>query len=274
MVLFLDSGIGGLVYLEEFQRHCQSYDLAYLADTAFFPYGEKEPDAVRERVVSLVTHIHERYPLQAVVIACNTASVAALSALRSALSIPVIGVVPAVKPAAGRTRTGQIVVLATNATAHDPYTEDLVARFAAYASVTLLGVPELVQAAEAQFYRSSEPGPDSCGPLDSVFSRAVLPQLPQDTDVIVLACTHFVRYRQRFAQLLPTGIAIVDSLSGVIQQLTRVLGDDGSEKQRKEAETSEECCTFFHTAPLSHSHTRVLPENWIYENITLSGEST
>ncbi len=269
MVLFIDSGIGGLVYLEEFQRQNQSHEVAYLADTAFFPYGEREPQAVKERVISLVTYLNQRYPIQAVVVACNTASVAALSGLRRVLSAPVIGVVPAVKPAAGRTKTGQIVVLATNATAHDPYTEDLIHRFAVYASVTLLGVPELVQAAEAAFVHSDRSGAAATAYLDSVFSTAVLPRLPADTDVIVLACTHFVRYRDRFASLLPAGIEIVDSLTGVTRQLARVLANT---EERTTEINRNEAFTFFHTASLNPKLSTTLSRQWTFKEIALSQE--
>jgi len=108
MILFVDSGIGGMTYMEEFLSRTTDRSCVYLADTAFFPYGEKPPEAVRDRVVSLVRSISQAYTLEAIVVACNTASVVALEAVRKTVSIPVVGTVPAVKPAAARTRTGHM----------------------------------------------------------------------------------------------------------------------------------------------------------------------
>ncbi len=217
MVLFFDSGIGGVSYLQEFQRRTSDAPVLYLADTAFFPYGDRPPDEVRGRVVSLITEMTERFPLDAVVLACNTASVVALEATRRATEIPIIGVVPAVKPAATRTRTRHIAVLATNRTANDPYTDDLVRRFADYCRVTRLGLPRLVEAAEASLCGSSDPS------VRTVVEEDIVGRLDADVDTVVLACTHFIGIRDEIAAALGPQREVVDSLAGVIRRLLWIL---------------------------------------------------
>ncbi len=237
MVLFFDSGVGGLAYLEAFRRRRPNDRCAYLADDAFFPYGEKEPATVRERVVSLVTGIEKTYPLSVIVLACNTASVVALGELREGTDTPVVGVVPAVKPAAEATATGHIAVLATNRTVDDPYTEGLVRQFARYCRVTRLGLPRLVVAAEKNLCgeRSDE--------IERVIREDVTDRLEPDVDTVVLACTHFVPYRQQFERALGGRIAVVDSLDGVTRRIAHLLNhevvDGGTTRTRAHADASD-----------------------------------
>lgn len=222
MVLFLDSGVGGLIYLEEFRKRYPRVPCEYIADTGYFPYGERAPADVRDRVVALVEdrvsvrHRTGTLPYSAVVIACNTASVVALSTLRERFSLPFVGVVPAVKPAAALTRTGHIAVLATARTSRDPYTDDLVERFARFCGVTRLGLPRLVQAAETGICRDEDP-------VRAVIREDVADVLGPETDTVVLACTHFVRYRHLFERELGPERRVVDSLDGVIRRLEAIL---------------------------------------------------
>ncbi|MFW5693885.1 MAG: glutamate racemase [Alkalispirochaeta sp.] len=219
MILFFDSGVGGLIYMEEFQRRTNSRHCLYLADDAMFPYGDKAPEVVRKRVVQIVSTAMERYPVEAIVVACNTASVVALQALRQAVTVPVVGTVPAVKPAAALTSTGHIAILATNRTAHDPYTDDLVQQFARIVRVSRLGLPRLVDAAER--YQCS--GDDK--EIRRVIAEEIVPRLDRDVDTVVLACTHFVRFGAHFTAVLGDHITVVDSLDGVIRRLISVLGE-------------------------------------------------
>ncbi|MFW5826963.1 MAG: glutamate racemase [Alkalispirochaeta sp.] len=217
MILFFDSGVGGLVYMEAFQRRDPSRSCLYVADDGMFPYGEKDPDTVRERVVRVVLSAMKRYPVEAIVVACNTASVVALKALREAVTVPVVGTVPAVKPAAALTKSGHIAVLATNQTVHDPYTDDLVRQFARIVRVSRRGLPQLVSAAE-RYYCSQDDRE-----VRQVISEEVRPRLDDDVDTVVLACTHFVRFRSHFTAVLGEQIRVVDSLDGVTRRLLHVL---------------------------------------------------
>lgn len=224
MVLFLDSGVGGLVYLQEFIRRNADETCEYIADTAWFPYGERAPAEVRERVLSLVDRwMQARGPAPSgmplvVVIACNTASVVALKALRDRFPIPFVGVVPAVKPAAEMTTKGHIAVLATARTANDPYTDELVQRFARYCRVTRIGLPRLVEAIERGVCHSTEE-------VERIFREDVSAELDASVDTVVLACTHFVRYRDLFGEILGPAVTIVDSLQGVLLRIELLLGD-------------------------------------------------
>ena len=233
MVLFLDSGVGGLVYLETFHARAPHVDCEYLADSAFFPYGDRHPDEVRRRVVQLArARIPTKAPRSssllgrergdppgpaAVVVACNTASVVALKALRREFpETPFIGVVPAIKPAARATRNGHIAVFATNHTTTDPYTDDLVRQFARYCRVSRYGLPRVVQAAENAL----------CGDESSVrrlIRDDVVPRFDSSIDTVVLACTHFVRHRDLFREELGPSVTVIDSLEGVVNRTLSVL---------------------------------------------------
>ncbi|MDA3947733.1 MAG: glutamate racemase [Spirochaeta sp.] len=221
MILFFDSGIGGLSYLDEFRRRNPDTPVLYLADQAFFPYGNRPPHQVRERVVSLILAVRTQYPVELVVLACNTASVVALEATRRHVELPVVGVVPAVKPAVSVTETNHIAVLATANTVTDPYTDDLVRQFGGLCRVTRLGLPRLVVAAEASICDGSTSA------ITEVVTRDVKPSLPATVDTIVLACTHFIRIRDDLARLLGPDRKIVDSLDGVVRRISWVIETKG-----------------------------------------------
>ncbi|TVR68093.1 MAG: ribosome small subunit-dependent GTPase A [Spirochaetaceae bacterium] len=228
MVLFLDSGVGGLVYLEEFRRRNRGVPCEYIADTAWFPYGERPPAEVRRRVLFLVEHWMQKSRLEesplpgAVVIACNTASVVALEALRLRFPVPFVGVVPAVKPGAESTSTGHIALLATARTADDPYTDELVQRFARYCRVTRIGLPRLVEATERGFCGTAED-------VARVFREDALARMDSSVDTVVLACTHFVRHRDLFRKILGPGVRITDSLEGVVRRVESILREGGTD---------------------------------------------
>ncbi|MFP4211085.1 MAG: glutamate racemase [Alkalispirochaeta sp.] len=217
MILFYDSGIGGLSYLEESLRRNPDLPVCYLADTAFFPYGERSPGEVRARVVSVVRSILEEFPIDAIVIACNTASVVALSSVRSVVDVPVVGVVPAVKPAAQLTRSNHIAILSTNRTARDPYTDGLVREFAGVAEVIRIGVPRLVAAAETHICDANS------ADVRRIVHEDIAPHLDPRVDTVVLACTHFVRYRNEISTVLGSTRRIVDSLDGVVRRVHDIV---------------------------------------------------
>lgn len=128
-VLFFDSGVGGLSVLEAVRKLNPGFTYSYVFDNACFPYGELPSDFLIERVTSIVSDLVRRLSAGLAVIACNTASTVALPSLRSVLDIPVVGVVPALKPAASLTKTGVIGLLATPATVHRSYTQKLIDEF-------------------------------------------------------------------------------------------------------------------------------------------------
>jgi len=216
-VAILDSGIGGLPYLSWIQEHLPQEALVYVADAAAFPYGEKTPDQVRATVVALGRALVERYDAKLLLVACNTASVLALDAVRSALTIPVVGVVPAVKTAA-TLGTGTLGVLATPRTVEDGYWETLVAQFAPGRRVKGFAAPDLVRLVE-----EGAPVADR-EILLSAWARKLQ---GEGVDSVVLGCTHYLHLAADLQRLLGPSVSVVDSRDGVGRRVASVLEDRG-----------------------------------------------
>ncbi len=214
-VAVLDSGIGGLPYLSWLQEHLPQESLIYVADHANFPYGEKSPDQVREFVVDLGRGLVDRYDPKLLLVACNTASVLALDALRSALSIPVVGVVPAVKTAVGIGK-GTVAVLATPRTVEDGYWENLAREFGSHRVVKGYAAPDLVTMVE-----EGAPDPERRARLTSWAQRL----RADGADVVVLGCTHYLHIAEDLGRELGSSVTVVDSRDGVGRQVARVLRD-------------------------------------------------
>src|SRR4029453_15250966 len=147
-LLFFDSGVGGLSVLGPTRQLLPNAPIVYAADSAGFPYGKRTEAELATRVPALLGRLVERFRPRLAVIACHTASTIALDHARAALDIPVVGTVPAIKPAAELSKSRVIGVLGTEATVRQPYVADLPARFAADCPVTRHGSPELVELAE------------------------------------------------------------------------------------------------------------------------------
>lgn len=217
--LVFDSGVGGLSVLDAIVAADAPLDLDYAADNAWLPYGDKGDAALRARVPALVAALVREWSPDAVVIACNTASTIALDAVRAAVSIPVVGVVPPIKPAAALTRTGVIGVLATPATVARPYTNDLVAQFAADMQVIRFGSTALVAAAEAKL-SGRDPDPAAIREaIDGLFAAPGGDRL----DVVALACTHFPLLARELAAAAPRTVAWLDSGAAIAARLMTVL---------------------------------------------------
>ena len=148
-LLTFDSGIGGLSVAREIRRVLPGATIDYVADDAGFPYGDWEAAALSEHVVDLVGDLITRHAPDAVVIACNTASTLVLPPLRARFSLPIVGTVPAIKPAGEQTRSGLVSVLATAGTIQRDYTRDLIRAFAGHCDVQLVGSARLAPLAEA-----------------------------------------------------------------------------------------------------------------------------
>src|SRR3954467_8800236 len=158
-LLLFDSGVGGLSVLAATQALLPQASLVYVADSAGYPYGTKREAEIAARVPALLGRLAERYDPRLIVIACNTASTIALPGVRAALDLPIVGTVPAIKPAAERSATRVIGVLGTDATVRQPYVDDLSRRFAGDCHVLRHGSAALVQLAEASL--RGDPTPDS-----------------------------------------------------------------------------------------------------------------
>ena len=217
-LLFFDSGVGGLSVLAPTRALLPNAPIVYAADSAGFPYGERSEAELAERVPALLTRLAERFEPRLIVIACNTASTIALDHARAALEIPIVGTVPAIKPAAERSRSRVIGVLGTQATVRQPYVDDLAARFAGDCTIVRHGSPELVELAEAKLAGRAIA-------LDDV-RAAVGPMVDQAPamDVMVLACTHFPLLAEEIATAYPA-IAQVDGAAGIARRIAFLTGD-------------------------------------------------
>ena len=194
--------------------------MVYVADSAGYPYGSKSDAELAERLPTLLVRLVEQYRPRLVVIACNTASTIALDHVRAALDIPVVGTVPAIKPAAELSRTRVIGVLGTEATVRQPYVDDLAARFAADCIVIRHGSPELVAIAEAKLaFEPIEPG---------AVAAAVRPMIDQprggEIDTVVLACTHFPLLSEELVAAMP-GVNFVDGGPGIARRIACLTSD-------------------------------------------------
>ncbi|OJB84537.1 glutamate racemase [Yersinia ruckeri] len=210
--LIFDSGVGGLSVYQEIRQLLPDLHYIYAFDNVAFPYGEKSEEFIVERVVEIVTAVQQQHPLAIVVIACNTASTVSLPALRERFSFPVVGVVPAIKPAARLTRNGVVGLLATRATVHRSYTLDLIARFATDCKIELLGSSELVELAETKLHG----GEVSLSVLKKILNPWLSMREPPDT--VVLGCTHFPLLAEELAQVLPEGTRMVDSGAAIARR--------------------------------------------------------
>jgi len=219
-ILVFDSGVGGLSVLGEIRRLLPNAPIVYAADSAGFPYGTKSPAEVAARVPALLGRLAERYDPLIIVIACNTASTIALDAVRAALDLPIVGTVPAIKPAAALSKSRTIGVLGTEATIVQPYVDRLAAEFAADCSVIRHASHELVELAEAKL-RGETADPAA---YPRILNGLLAQQGGDRIDTVVLACTHFPLVEAELAAAAPRPLAFVDGKEGIArrtQWLTR-----------------------------------------------------
>jgi len=214
-ILLFDSGVGGLSVLAELRKVLPDAPVIYAADNAGLPYGAKSEAEIAARVCGLLGRMAERYHPRLICIACNTASTIALSMVRDVLAVPIVGTVPAIKPAAAMTRSGVIGLLGTEATIRQLYVDRLEAEFASGKTLLRHAAPELVMAAEAKL-RGRDVDPD-------IFPRAAegLRNQPggDAIDVVVLACTHFPLLAAELAQAFGPGVAFIDGAAGIARRI-------------------------------------------------------
>jgi glutamate racemase len=213
-LLIFDSGVGGLSVLAEIRKALPQAPLVYAADSAGFPYGTKSPAEIAERLPGLLGRLAERYDPALIVIACNTASTIALDAVRAGLDLPVVGTVPAIKPAAALSKTRAIGVLGTEATIVQPYVDRLAAEFAADCAVVRHGSAELVELAEAKLRGETGDPAAYARILGGLLSRPAGERI----DTIVLACTHFPLVRDELTDAAPRPMAFVDGSHGIARR--------------------------------------------------------
>jgi glutamate racemase len=216
-ILFFDSGVGGLSVLGSTRALLPNAPIVYAADSAGFPYGKRSEADLAARVPALLGRLVDEFHPRLAVIACNTASTIALDHARAALDLPIVGTVPAIKPAAEMSRTRVIGVLGTQATVRQPYVDDLAERFASDCTIIRHGSPELVELAEASL-RDDEVA------LDAVKAAAQpMFDAPEGKriDTVVLACTHFPLLLEPLRAAFP-GVRYVDGGPGIARRISHL----------------------------------------------------
>jgi len=216
-ILFFDSGVGGLSVLAPTRKLLPNAPIVYAADSAGFPYGKRSEAEIASRVPALLGRLVERFHPRLAVIACNTASTIALDHVRSALDLPVVGTVPAIKPAAEMSKSRVIGVLGTQATVRQPYVDDLAQRFAPDCTIIRHGSPELVDLAEAKLAGENVGVGDVASAIQPMFDAPAGDRI----DTVVLACTHFPLLEEELRAAFPA-IAYVDGGNGIARRIAHL----------------------------------------------------
>ena len=218
VVLVFDSGIGGLSVYNEIYNKMPNAHYIYTFDNEMFPYGDKSPEFLINRVNSVIKTIAKFQRIDLAVIACNTASTICLPSLRANFLFPIVGVVPAIKPASLLTKNKCIGLLATKATIERAYTTNLIKQFANHCSVKLLGLSELALLAENKLQGIA---------VDMQYLKKLMqPWLSLQTipDTIVLGCTHYPFIKEELQMVFPQ-VNFIDSGYAIAARVYNLLKD-------------------------------------------------
>ena len=256
-LLFFDSGVGGLSVLGPTRVVLPNAPIVYAADSGGFPYGKRTETEIAERVPVLLAQLVARYRPRLAVIACNTASTIALDHARGALDLPIVGTVPAIKPAAEISRSRVIGVLGTEATVRQPYVDNLSARFAADCTIIRHGSPELVELAEAKLAGESISTASVQAAAQPMFDAPNGDRI----DTVVLACTHFPLLEDELHAAFPD-IQYVDGGPGIARRIAHL-----TEGQPWPAKAPNGLMVF--TGPSRHPVAEILQRYGIGEITTL-----
>jgi len=218
MIGVFDSGVGGLSVLREIWAQLPDESTLYFADTAHCPYGSRSAEEICDLAVRITDFLVQR-GAQVVVVACNTASAAALHHLRERFSVPIVGMEPAVKPAAERTRVGKVGVMATPVTFQGELFARLLERYANGVEVLTQVCPGLVQQVEAGKLDDPE--------TDRLLRLYLEPMVEAGVDSLVLGCTHYPFLREAIARIVGPHVDIIDPAPAVARQTARVLEQHG-----------------------------------------------
>ena len=220
-----DSGVGGLAVLAEVRRLLPSDDVIYYADSAYFPYGSRPADEVRARSEAVSRELIER-GAKAVVVACNTATSAAIAHLREQFDAPFVGMEPALKPAAERTQSGTVALLVTPGTARGEKLASLIDRHERDVRVRVIEAPGLAERVERG---------DIAGSATSSLIREYADAVEASgADVLALGCTHYAFLRASFQRELGDAVAVIEPSEAVARQLARMLDERGLRGDRNE----------------------------------------
>ncbi len=214
-ILLFDSGVGGLTVYDALREVLPDAPVIYAADLAGLPYGTKTEAQIAARVSGLLGRMAERFRPRLVCIACNTASTIALGMVREVLEVPVVGTVPAIKPAAALTKTGTIGLVGTGATIRQAYIDQLEREFADGKRLLRIAAPGLVEAAEAKLRgRAVDPTV-----IADVHDRLAAMPGGAAIDTLVLACTHFPLLSDELAAAFGPEVMQIDGAQGIARRI-------------------------------------------------------
>jgi glutamate racemase len=211
-----DSGVGGLSVLREIRAAMPAESIDYVADSANAPWGDKPPGFVRERGLKLARFLVEQ-GVKAIVIGSNTGTAGSAEAVRGALSIPVVGIEPGIKPAVAATKTGVIGAMVPAAVGESDRLASLLDRFGSDVKVVVQAVPGLVEHIEDADLQSHE--------LKRMVEGYIRPMLDAGADTIVLGSTHYVFLKPVLIELTGGKVALIETGAAVVRQLGRVLDE-------------------------------------------------
>ncbi len=243
-----DSGVGGLSILSGIQQLLPAETLQYVADSAHAPYGPKGEAFIRERCERIMKFLL-RLDVKAVVVACNTATAAAVAQMRDKYDLPIIGVEPALKPAAEQSKSGVVGVLATEGTIASDKFLNLQNRFAQQAQILTRACPGLVELIE-------QVDPD-LNALDGMLYVHIQPLLERGADTLVLGCTHYSLIKSRIQKIAGPSVRIVDAGTAVAKELQRRLVMHGLNNT-----ANETGMVYFHTSGNVEQQNRLLSQHW------------
>ncbi|MCF8011830.1 MAG: glutamate racemase [Clostridiales bacterium] len=221
-----DSGVGGLSVMQIIRCKLSPENIIYFADSAYCPYGERPPEKVRQRAIHLCNFLIKQ-GAKIVVVACNTASSAVLNELREIYKIPIIGMEPALKPAAAITCNGKIGILATGLTINGERFNSLVQRFGKDINVVTQPCPGLVELIENGETNSTK--------VRSMLETYLQPLIKEEVDTLVLGCTHYPFLRSLIQSILDPGIKIIDTGEPVAKRVSQILNENSLNAPEKKA---------------------------------------
>lgn len=237
-ILVFDSGIGGMGVVQALRNLEPSIHIDYLADTALFPYGEQSDHLLTKRILTLLQAAYQELSPDLIIIACNTASTLALSAIRDALNIPIVGCVPPIRWAGRVSVTRTIGLLATSATAHRPYLADLHQKFATDCHLIVHGSAHLAQIAEQAFHGQQLSTEDVKEEITQLLSQTN----GEKIDTIGLGCTHYTFLMPILQRIGPPHVMWLDPAPAVAQQTLRRLSEQFNLLDKPPRPVSQQYC--------------------------------
>lgn len=243
-----DSGVGGLSVLHHIRAALPVARLFYVADSGHVPYGDK-PASYIERRALMITRFLVDQGAEAVVVACNTATAAAIAPLRARHALPIVGMEPAVKPAVAATRSGVVGVLATVGTLESARFAALLEKYAGDVEIVTQGCPGLVEEIERGNLRGAE--------TRALIERYTAPLLARGADTLILGCTHYPFLASLIREVAGAGVALVDTGAAVARELKRRVASE-----LRETETAATVSTQFWTSGDAKRASSIIPLLW------------